>query len=139
MSDGQAAPKKGMNPILKWLLIGCGTIVVLMLGSCVLITYACKGAVRSFGSMAVVSGVEAMKPSVTMMLPPDAKAQGEKAFHDLADKASKLDAQDMKDISEAIKTYNEATQAKAQAGQTPIDPEAAKALVARIQEVADRH
>jgi len=26
-----AAPKKGKNPILKWLLIGCGTIVLLMI------------------------------------------------------------------------------------------------------------
>lgn len=35
-----AAPKKGMNPILKWLLIGCGTLVVLMIlafASCVYI------------------------------------------------------------------------------------------------------
>ncbi|HET6329552.1 MAG TPA: hypothetical protein VFF76_02075 [Holophagaceae bacterium] len=38
MSDGQAAPKKGMNPILKWLLIGCGTVVligILVMASCV--------------------------------------------------------------------------------------------------------
>ena len=35
-----AAPKKGMNPILKWLLIGCGTIVLLCIlafASCVYI------------------------------------------------------------------------------------------------------
>ena len=40
MTDGQAAPKKGMNPILKWLLIGCGTlvlIVILAFASCVYI------------------------------------------------------------------------------------------------------
>lgn len=36
----QAAPKKGMNPILKWLLIGCGTVVLLCIlafASCVYI------------------------------------------------------------------------------------------------------
>lgn len=32
-----AAPKKGMNPILKWLLIGCGTIVLL----CILAFASC--------------------------------------------------------------------------------------------------
>lgn len=37
MTDGQAAPKKGMNPILKWLLIGCGTIVLL----CILAFASC--------------------------------------------------------------------------------------------------
>ncbi|MBS1766124.1 MAG: hypothetical protein JST05_01785 [Acidobacteria bacterium] len=47
MSDAPvpAAPKQGMNPILKWLLIGCGTIVLLMIlafAGCVYLGYQAK-------------------------------------------------------------------------------------------------
>ena len=160
MSDGQAAPKKGMNPILKWLLIGCGTIVLIGILVMVLIGYACTRGIehikqeaakqgvtidtshglRGMATSATTAAVQAMQPAVLLALPKDEQPSAQKAFKDLADKGGMLTDQDMKDLGQAMDDYNRGNHAYAQThNNNPLDPDSARKLVSDIQGIADRH
>ena len=148
-----AAPKKGMNPILKWLLIGCGTIVLLCIlafASCVYLVkkkvydpakaeYQKAGGAQGISAGLQVTAVEMMQPGVMMALPESERPAAQKAFKDLGDKATQLDAQDTADLRTALDAFNQANAASAQGGHGGLDAGAARAFVASIQAIADRH
>ena len=162
MSDAPipAAPKKGMNPILKWLLIGCGTIVLLMILAMAGCAYGChrvakslqedaakqgvtidtSHGLRGFATSATTAGVQAMQPGVLMALPKDEQPAAQKAFKDLAEKGGQLSDQDMKDLGQAMDDYNRANQAYAKThNNMPLDPDGARKFVSDIQGIANRH
>lgn len=160
MADAQAAPKKGMNPILKWLLIGCGTIVLLMIlafAGCTYFVYskakqakaemAEKGinldtshGLRGMATSATVTAVQGIEPAVLLALPKDEHAAADKAFKDLAAKGGVLTDQDMQDLGKAMDDYNRGNQAYAQSHSSmPLNPDTARAFVRDIQAIADRH
>lgn len=160
MSDGQAAPKKGMNPILKWLLIGCGTIVLLCILAMAGCAYGChrvaksiqedaakqgikidtSHGLRGMATSATTAAVQAMQPAVLMALPKGEQPAAQKAFKDLADKGGMLTDQDMKDLGQAMDDYNRGNQAYAQThNNNPLDPDSARKFVSDIQGIADRH
>ncbi|HJU84556.1 MAG TPA: hypothetical protein VJ600_10125 [Holophagaceae bacterium] len=162
MTDGQTpapAPSTGMNPVLKWVLIGCGTIalfMVLALGACTFIGYRMaknakaelekqgvkvdtshgfKGAAYSM----TVGMVQAMKPGVLLALPKEEHAAADKAFTDLASKSGTFTDQDMTDLSAAMDAYNKANKANFDGGAKGLLPDPARKFVADIQGIADRH
>ena len=162
MSDAPipAAPKKGMNPILKWLLIGCGTLVLLMILAMAGCVYGChrvaksiqesaeqqgvkidtSHGLRGFATSATIAGVQGLKPAVLMALPKDEQPAAEKAFKDLSDKSGMLSDQDMQDLGKAMDEYNHANQAYAQThNNMPLNPDGARKFVKDIQGIADRH
>ncbi len=158
MTDGQT-PSSGMNPVLKWVLIGCGTIALLMLlalGACTFIGYrmaqrvkqeaekqgvkidtshGLKGAAYSM----TVAAAQGLKPGVLLALPKEEHAAAEKAFTDLGAKGGTMEDQDIKDLSTAIDAYNKANKANFDGGAKALMPEPARKLVADIQAIADRH
>ena len=162
MSDAPipAAPKKGMNPILKWLLIGCGTIVLLCILAMAGCAYGCHRVAKSFqeeaakqgvkidtshglrgmATSATTAAVQGMEPAVLLALPKDEAPAAQKAFKDLADKGGMLTDQDMQDLGKAMDTYNRANQEYAQShNNNPLGPDAARKFVQDIQSIADRH
>ena len=162
MSDAPipAAPKKGMNPILKWLLIGCGTIFLLMILAMAGCAYGChriaKGiqedaarqgvkidtshGLRGMATSATTAAVQGMQPAVLMALPKEEAPAAQKAFKDLVEKGGQLSDQDMKDLGQAMDEYNRANQAYAQThNNMPLNPDSARKLVQDIQGIADRH
>ena len=148
-----AMPKKGMNPILKWVLIGCGTIVllsILAMVSCFVLfkkkvydparaQYQKAGGAQGISSGLQVTAVEFMQPRVLMALPENERPSAQKAFKDLGDKSTKLDTQDSSDLREALDKFNQANASVAQNGQPGLDPDAARAFVETIKSIADRH
>lgn len=162
MSDGQvpAPASKGMNPVVKWLLIGCGGLVLLMIlamGTCAFISYrVVKNAqheiesktggkidtshgIQGFAYSAATSSVQGMKPMMLMTLPKEEQPGAAKAFDDLAAKGGRFNPQDMNDLNLALQRYNEAIRVKTQAGQPAMDTDASRAFVKDIQAIADRH
>lgn len=170
-----AAPKKGMNPILKFLLIGCGVVVLLMivvLAGCVYLGYKAKqkfdtkvaeakvemakqgisvdtsnglvSGIQSVTNQTIVSSMVKEGQAVIISLPeseqPDAKA----VYKELDEKKSQLTAQDLADLIQAHKAYQESmmnNMPAATTGQmrTPLSPEASRALVSAIKVVLARH
>ena len=160
MTNGQPpAPPKGMNPALKWILIGCGGIFVLALLAASAIGYfvyhkakeaqaelAAKGihidathGVKGMAYGMTVALARGMEPGVLVALPKAEHPQADKAFRDLAAKGSDFTDQDMRDLNAAITAYNVATKAKADAGHPPLDEDAARTFVKDLQAIADRH
>ena len=171
----QAAPKKGMNPILKWLLVGCGTIILLMIlafASCVYIfkkkvydpaaakvseakTELAKQGIQVDTSNGVVAGIQSATnqgivksmvmegQAVIAALPADERPAAEAAYKELDAKKAQLNAADMADLIKAHAAYQQAmmdNMQKAAGGQPkPMDPDASRALVKQIQEIALRH
>lgn len=154
MTDGQTpapAPSTGMNPVLKWLLIGCGTLMVLALASCVLVTYACRRAVNKMqaeleakgvkvdtshgvtGTMTSVAGAAmgmaagAAGAQAIPSLPPEEQKEAQEVFKTLAEKGSRMDKADIEAYSAALKRFQDATepvrQAKQEAMSKETDPE----------------
>ncbi len=129
MTDGQPMPSKGMNPILKWLLIGCGTICLLMilaLASCVWfvkkqvvdparaemqkqgidVSHGLTGvAGASMGKAAALTLAQAI-PS----LPAEEQAKAKQVAETLAEKGSKMSQADIEAFSQAMKRYQEAVE-----------------------------
>ncbi|HTL98225.1 MAG TPA: hypothetical protein VL181_05415 [Holophagaceae bacterium] len=156
----QAAPKPGMNPVLKWLLIGCGTLVLLMIlafAGCSYFVYskakqakaemAAKGitfdtshGLRGMATSATTAAVQGMQPAVLLALPKEEQPAAQKAFKDLGDKGGVLTDQDMKDLGQAMDDYNRANQAYAQThANMLLNPDSARKFVSDIQAIADRH
>ncbi len=153
------APPKGMNPALKWVLIGCGgfllfIVVVLAIATSLFVrkarqvkadlaakgiqvdtSHGFKGA--AFGL--TVGLVRSMEPAVLMALPKEEHPAANKAFADLAAKGSALTHQDMQDLDAAVGDYNAANKALADAGKPPFDTDAARRFVKALQTIADRH
>ena len=155
-----AAPKKGMNPILKWLLIGCGTIVLLMILAMAGCVYGCHRVAKSFqeeaskqgvkidtshglrgmATSATTAAVQGMQPAVLLALPKEEAPTAQKAFKDLADKGGMLTDQDLQDLGKAMDAYNRTNHDYAQThNNMPLSPDAARQLVSDIQGIADRH
>lgn len=159
MTDAQAAPKKGMNPILKWLLIGCGTLVLLMIlafAGCTYFVYskakqakaemAEKGinldtshGLRGMMTSATATTVQGIEPAVLMALPKEEHPGAQKAFKALADKGGVLTDEDIQDLGKAMDAYNQANAAYAKTHTAPFDPDSARRFVKDIQAIADRH
>ena len=154
-----AAPKKGMNPILKWVLIGCGTIVLLMIlvfASCTYFLYnkakqakaemAEKGitidtshGLKGMAYSGTVAIIRSMKPMVMLALPKEDRAAADKAFADISAKSGSLTDTDMDDLNKAMQTYNDSNNAYRESHGTPMDPDAARKFVSDLQAIADRH
>lgn len=162
-----AAPKKGMNPILKWLLIGCGTIVLLCIlafASCAYlfkkkvydpakaslnqakaeaaekgVTIDTSHGMQGFAFSMATASLQGVKPAVLMSLPKEEQPTANKAFADLNAKGGLLQPQDMDDISKVLDTYNDSVRTYQEAHGNPRDPEAARQLVKDLQAIADRH
>jgi hypothetical protein len=160
MTEGQPpAPQKGLNPTLKWVLIGCGTLMLLAILAAAGIGYfvyhkaqelraemAAKGVhvdtSHGFQGMAygmTVNLVRAMEPAVLMALPKDEHPAADKAFTDLAAKGPSFTGRDMHDLDAAMRDYNAANKALSDAGKPPFDTAAARTFVKAIQAIADRH
>lgn len=160
MEPGQPqARKPGMNPALKYVLLGCGGILVLSVLSVAGISYlvyrkaqrvkqewAAKGlsidtshGAKGMAYSMTVSLVRSMEPAVLLALPKSEHAAADKAFQDLAAKGGALTEQDMKDLDAALKAYNAANRKLSEAGKPPFDPGAARTFVQAIQTIADRH
>ncbi|HZU52361.1 MAG TPA: hypothetical protein VFF77_00575 [Holophagaceae bacterium] len=171
----QAAPKKGMNPILKWLLIGCGTIVLLCIlafASCVYLfkkkvydpaaakvneakTELAKQGIEVDTSNGVVAGIQsatnqgivksmvAEGQGVIAALPVAERPAAEAAYKALDAKKAQMSAEDMADLIKAHAAYQQAMMANIQNATSgrpkPMGPEASRALVKQVQEIALRH
>lgn len=84
-----------------------------------------------------VMGLSMMKPFMGMMVAPTDKPAVDKMFADLDAKASRLDAQDGKDLKAAMDAYNESNRS---AGADQLARQAgARKLIADAQAVLDRH
>ncbi|MBS1785533.1 MAG: hypothetical protein JST24_08915 [Acidobacteria bacterium] len=166
-----AAPKSGMNPILKWLLIGCGTIVllsILVIGGCSYYVYhkakegiakvkaeaaeqgiqvdtsnGLAAGIMSATNQGIVKSMIQEGQAVIVALPADERPAAEAAYKALDANKAKLNAQDMADLIKAHEAYQQAMMdhmQKALGGKPgPMDPDASRALVKVIQEVALRH
>ena len=152
-------PKKGMNPILKWVLIGCGTIVllsILAVASCTYFVYSkakqakaelaenginidTSHGLRGMATSATTTAVMGMEPVVLLALPKEEHSSAEKAFKDLSAKGGELTDADMKDLGDAMDTFNRMNHDYQEIHHTPLNPEAARAFVQSIQLIADRH
>jgi len=171
----QAAPKKGMNPILKWLLIGCGTLVLLCIlafASCVYVfkksvydpakasiaqakSEAAKQGITVDTSNGIAAGImnatnQGIVRSMVMegqavvaSLPAGERPAAEAAYKELDAKKARMAPEDMADLVKAHAAYQDAMMANMQAatnGQPkPMDPDASRALVKKIQEIVLRH
>jgi hypothetical protein len=148
-----------MNPALKWVFIGCGgflLLVILVVGTGTFLflrkarqmqaDLAAKGIQvdTAHGFKGVAYGmatgvVRGMEPSVLLALPLEEHPAADKAFKDLVTKGTAFTRQDMQDLDAAMKAYNDANEALSKAGKPPLDPEAARTFVKAIQAIADRH
>ncbi len=138
------------SSVLKWILIGCGGIVLaglLVMGGCVWfvkgkvddaklsVDKAMKGATAEARGPVVALSV--MKPFMGMMLAAADKPAMDKMYADMEAKASKLDPQDGKDLKAAMDAYNESNRG-AGADQAARQA-AARKLISDAQAVLDRH
>lgn len=160
MTEGPSpAPPKGMNPALKWTLIGCGgfllfIVVILAIAAFLFIRkarqvkadLAARGIQvdTSHGFKGVAFGlsvglVRSMEPAVLLALPKEEHPAANKVFADLAAKGSSFTHQDMQDLDAAMRDYNAANKALTDAGKPPFDTGAARRFVKAIQGIADRH
>lgn len=172
----QAAPKKGMNPVIKWLLIGCGTLVLLVIlafASCVYIfkksvydpakagiaqvkSEAAKqgisvdtsngiaAGIMSATNQGIVKSMVAEGPAVITALPADERPAAEAAYKELDEKKAQISAEDMADLIKAHQAFQQSMMqnmpgAVTAQRKTPIDAEASRALVKKIQEIVLRH
>ena len=132
MSDGQTpatAPSKGMNPILKWLLIGCGTLcllAILAMASCV--WFVKKAVVDPVRAEAAKQGVDlshgltgvagaAMGKGAALAvaqaipsLPPGEQEEAKQVALILSVKGSRMSQQDIRDFNEAMQRYQTAVE-----------------------------
>ncbi len=135
MTDGQAAPKTGMNPILKWLLIGCGTIVllsILVVGGCSYYVYhkakekvaEVKAAAAEQGitvdtshglaagmmnaaNQGIVKSMVQEGNAVVLALPESERPAAQAVYKELDEKKAQLTAQDMADLMKAHQAYQQ--------------------------------
>ncbi len=135
MTDGQAAPKSGMNPILKWLLIGCGTIVllsILVVGGCSYYVYhkakegiakvkaeaaeqgiqvdtsnGVAAGMQSAANQAIVKSMVQEGQAVIASLPESERSDAQAAYKELDEKKAMLSPQDMADLMKAHQAYQQ--------------------------------
>ena len=154
-----AAPKQGMNPILKWILIGCGTLVLLMIlvfASCTYfiyhkakeakakmaeqgVTFDTSHGLKGMAYSGALLSVQGMRPAVLMSLPKEDQAAANKAFSDLSAKSGSFTDEDMNDVGKAMDAYSKSMNTYQEAHHTALDPDAAKKFVSDLQAIADRH
>ncbi|HJW08734.1 MAG TPA: hypothetical protein VJ483_03820 [Holophagaceae bacterium] len=136
MIDGQIpapAPSKGMNPALKWVLIGCGTLMFLMMlamASCVWFlkkkvvdptraelqkqgidtTHGITGAMTGVAGAAMGMAAGAAGAQAIPSLPPEERKEAQEVFRTLAEKGSRMDQRDIEAYSAALKRFQDATE-----------------------------
>ena len=139
------------SSVLKWILIGCGGLVLVGLLVIVLLGYLFKKKVvdpvkKSVNEATKNAPAEArgpvvtlsiMKPFMGMMLAAADKPAMDKMYADLDAKASKLDAQDGKDLKTAMDAYNESN--RTAGSDQAARQAAARNLISGAQAVLDRH
>ncbi len=159
MANEQSLPKKAMHPALKWVLLGCGAVLVLGVLGAALIGYSCYRGLKHVKAEAAKQGisldtshgfkgltystiiamVQGLKPTILLALPVEEHPAALKAFADLSAKSGSFSAKDMEDVSRVLGTYNQSLHPRqGQAGAT-LDPGAARSLVQGLQTIADRH
>ena len=139
------------SSVLKWILLGCGGIVLialLVMGGC---AYLFKKKVLDPAKESVnkamkdttaaargpVVALSVMKPFMGMMLAAADKPAMDRMYADLDAKASKFTSQDGMDLKAAMDAYNESNRT---AGSDQASRQAAaRKLVADAQAVLDRH
>lgn len=130
-----AAPKSGMNPILKWLLIGCGTIVllsILVIGGCSYYVYhrakegiakvkaeAAEQGIQVDTSNGIAQGIMSATTqgvvksmvqggnAVIVSLPESERADATAVYKELDEKKAQLSAQDIADLVKAHQAYQQ--------------------------------
>ncbi len=138
------------SSVLKWILIGCGGLVLialLVMGGCVWFVKGKVDAVKKSVNEATknapaeargpVVTLSIMKPFMGMMLAAADKPAMDKMYADLDAKASKLDAQDGKDLKTAMDAYNESN--RTAGSDQAARQAAARKLISDAQAVLDRH
>ncbi len=138
------------SSVLKWILIGCGGLVLialLVMGGCVWFVKGKVDAVKKSVNEATknapaeargpVVTLSIMKPFMGMMLAAADKPAMDKMYADLDAKASKLDAQDGKDLKTAMDAYNESN--RTAGSDQAARQAAARNLISGAQAVLDRH
>jgi hypothetical protein len=138
------------SSVLKWILIGCGGIVLiglLVMGGCV---WFVKGKVdnakqsvnkamkdTTAEARGPVVALSVMKPFMGMMLAAADKPAMDRMYADLDAKASKLTSQDGMDLKAAMDSYNDSNR---NAGTDQAARQAAaRKLISDTQAVLDRH
>ena len=153
------AEGKGSS-VLKWILIGCGGIVLiglLVMGGCVWFVKGKVDAAKDTVNKAMaakdtvnkamkdttaeargpVVALSVMKPFMGMMLAAADKPAMDKMYADLDAKASKFTSQDGMDLKAAMDAYNESNR---NAGPDQAARQAAaRKLLSDAQAVLDRH
>lgn len=143
------AEGKGSS-VLKWILIGCGGIVLvslLVMGGCVWFVKgkvdAAKDSVNktmkdtTAEARGPVVALSVMKPFMGMMLAAADKPAMDRMYADMDAKASKFTAQDGMDLKAAMEAYNESN--RTAGSDQAARQAAARKLVSDAQAVLDRH
>ena len=138
------------SSVLKWILIGCGGLVLialLVMGGCVWFVKGKVDAAKETVSKAMkdttaeargpVIALSVMKPFMGMMLAAADKPAMDRMYTDLDAKASKFTSQDGMDLKAAMDAYNENNR---NAGPDQAARQAAaRQLISDAQAVLDRH
>jgi len=143
------AEGKGSS-VLKWILIGCGGIVLvglLVMGGCVWFVKGKVDAAKDSVNKAMkdttaeargpVVALSVMKPFMGMMLAAADKPAMDRMYADLDAKASKFTSQDGMDLKAAMEAYNDSN--RTAGSDQAARQAAARKLVADAQAVMDRH
>ena len=143
------AEGKGSS-VLKWILIGCGGIVLvalLVMGGCVWFVKGKVDAAKDTVNKAMkdttaeargpVVALSVMKPFMGMMLAAADKPAMDRMYADLDAKASKFTSQDGMDLKAAMDAYNDSN--RTAGSDQAARQAAARKLVADAQAVMDRH
>ena len=140
------------SSVLKWILIGCGGLVLVGLLVIVLLGYLFKKKVvdpvkksvneattegKSFAAKMQVVSVAMMKPSVVSLLPVEEHSVVNKAFNDLSAKAAMMTDADNRELQQAMQEFGQ--DSAAAGADLNTRAAAAKKFAAAIQAVADKH
>ena len=171
-----ASPKKGMNPILKWLLIGCGTIVllcILAIASCVYIfkkkvydpaaekmneakvemakqgiqvdtSNGFAAGIMNAANQGIAKSMVQQGQAVVLALPESERPAAQAVYKELDEKKAQLTPEDMADLMKAHDAFQQSMMQNMPSAvtggrQTPMAPEASRALVSAIKVVLARH
>jgi uncharacterized membrane protein len=96
---------EGGKKVLKWILIGCGTILVLVIGGCAIMGYACKSAVSGMAGKAMATAVEQQSSVVVAALPEGERTQAKEVLATFESKAKNIKAENMQEVSAAMQAF----------------------------------